>query len=205
MPCLKISGGFSFWRCVIGHGNSTKVDTTKDYQQSLTAMKEKTPGEKLWEEQSAKTLAWAARGDYRNPHEGGIFVNYADPAMLHEHRALEQNAGAEGVYALGTPDPNYLATVKEQTANENERSDAAQYESDIRQGVGAAGAAAGSAEGLDISRKGAVLGTTADLFKQQQAKPKWWNYFLGAAAQVGTGFATGGLSTMMAKPAPAGG
>lgn len=171
----------------MGHGNGTKVDTKADYQQSLVAAKEKTPGEKLLEEQSAKTLGWAAKGDYRDPREGGIFVNYADPAMLHRNRELTMNAGAQGVSALGTPDPNYLASLKTNQAAHQEENDAAQYEGDVKEGVGQAAGIAGAAEGTDISRKMGVLGVSSDLYKANMNRPKWWQYLIQGASQAGAG------------------
>ena len=179
----------------MGKGNKTKVDTTADYKAAVTATKEKTPGEKLLEEQSAKTLGWAAKGDFRNPREGGLFVNYADPALLHEHRALMRNAGGQGIYGLGTADPNYLASVKEVQDAENERADAGQYEADIREGIGSAAGAAGSAEGADLARKATVLGVTSDMYRNESNKPKWWQMLLSSASQIGAGWATSGFKT----------
>lgn len=94
---------------------------------------------------------------------------------------------------MGTPDANYLASVKAVQDNENERADAGQYESDIRQGVSDASAAANSAEGYDQARKMGVLNVTSDMYEKDQARPKWWQQVLGAASQVASGWATGGF------------
>lgn len=169
----------------LGHGNNTaKVDNTA----ALAAAKEKTAGEKILEEQSAKALTWAGKGDYRNPHDAGMFVNFGDPAMLNRNRELTMNAGNQGISALGSADPNYLATMKENMKAHQAESDAGQYESDIKEGVGNAAAAAGKAEGLDISRKMGVLGVTSDLYRNQ--KPAWWKFLLSGASQ-GAGMALG--------------
>lgn len=156
----------------MGHGNNTKVDPKPD----IAAARVKTPGEQLLEDQSAKTLGWAAKGDYTNPHEGGLFVNYADPAMRNRNRELTMNAGNQGVSALGPVDPNYLATVKENIKAHQAEGDSAQYEQDVKEGVGDAAAVAGKSEGLDISRKLGVVGASTDLYKYQDSKPKWWQY-----------------------------
>lgn len=149
------------------------------------------------EEQSAQALGWAAKGDYRDPHAGGLFLNMGDPAMLNRNRELTMNAGRQGISALGTPDPNYLATVNENTKAHQAEDDAARYENNIREGVAAASGAAGSAEGFDINRKSAALGTSSQLYAQQAARPKWWQFLTKGLADVGTGFATGGLSTII--------
>lgn len=167
----------------MGHGNSTaKVDNTA----ALTAAKEKTEGEKILERESAKGLEWASKGDYTNPHDAGMFVNYGDPAMLNRNRELTMNAGNQGVYALGSADPNYLATVKENMKAHQAESDAGQYESDIKEGVGNAAAVAGKSEGYDISRKMGVLGVTSDLYRAERAKPAWWTYLASGVANGAT-------------------
>lgn len=164
----------------IGHSNNT--NPTANYNTALTAAKEKTPGELALERESAKTLDWASKGDYRDPHSGGLFVNFADPAMLHRNRELEMNAGDQGIFALGEADPNYLASVKENMKAHQEEADAGQYESDVKEGVGAAAGVAGDTSKLDLSRKLGVLGTTATLQQQQANKPKWWNYAIQGAS-----------------------
>lgn len=111
-------------------------------------------------------------------------MNYADPAMLHRNRELQANAGGQGIYGLGVADPNYLATVKANQAAENEQSDAAQYESDIREGVANAAGIAGSTAGMDISRKMGVLGTTAGIYGRDK-KPAWWQYLIQGVSAAG--------------------
>lgn len=181
----------------MGHGNSTKVDTTGDYKAALAEEKKKTPGQQMLEDATAKSLGWYAKGDFRDPHAGGPFVNYADQGMLNRNRDLMMNAGRQGISALGTPDPNQLAAVQENVKAHQAEDAAAQYEKDLQEGFANASAAAGNAEGFDINRKSAALGVTSDLFKQHEARPRWWQALLSAGAQVGTGFATGGLSTML--------
>lgn len=178
----------------MGHGNSTRVDSTADYKAALAEEKKKTPGQQMLEDATAKSLNWYSKGDFRNPHEGGAFVNYADQAMLNRNRALMMNAGRQGISALGTPDPNYLASVQENVKAHQAEDAAGQYESDLKEGFANARAAAGQAEGYDISRDTAALGVTSDLYKAKQAQPKWWQYLVKAGADVGTTVATGGLN-----------
>lgn len=154
----------------------------------------------MLEDASAKSLAWYAKGDYRDPAAGGIFTNYADQAMLNRNRGLMMNAGRQGISALGTPDPNYLASVQENVKAHQSEDAAGQYEKDLQEGLANAQQAAASAEGYDISRKSAALGTTSQLYAQQAAKPRWWQAILGGVSQVGSSFASGGLSTMLKNP-----
>jgi hypothetical protein len=168
-------------RFAIGHGNST-VNPTKDYTAALTAANTPSPTEDALSHEALHTLDWAAKGDYTDPHSGGIFVNYADPAMLHRNAELASNEAGQGIEGLGIADPNYLATVKANRAAHQDEINAGQYESDIKEGVSAATGVAGDVSKLDLSRKMGVLGTTKDVYQANANKPKWWQYLLQAGA-----------------------
>lgn len=170
-------------------GKGNQPQPAQQYNAALTAAKEKSPQEEALGKAALKTLDWADAGDYRDPHGGGLFTNYADPAILHRNRELQANAGGQGIYALGNADPNYLATVKENQAAENEQSDAAQYESDIKEGVGQAAGYAGDTARMDTSRKMGILGTTAGLYNADMTRPKWWQTMLQSFGGIGAGLA----------------
>lgn len=173
----------------MGKGNKPKAPEV-NYNTALVEAKKPSPQEEALGKASLKTLEWADRGDFRNPREGGLFVNYADPAILHRNRELQSNAGGQGIFALGTPDPNYLATVRENQLAENEVMDAAQYESDIREGIANAAGYAGDTARMDQSRKMNILGTTAGIYSQDKNKPKWWEYLVGGATSAFAGAGT---------------
>jgi hypothetical protein len=173
----------------MGKGNKPKAPEV-NYNTALVEAKKPSPQEEALAKASMKTLEWADRGDFRNPREGGLFVNYADPAILHRNRELQSNAGAQGIYALGTPDPNQLASVKQNQLAENEMMDAAQYESDIKEGVERAAGYAGDTARMDQARRMGVLGTTAGIYQNEKDKPKWWQYLIsGASTAAQTGLA----------------
>lgn len=176
-------------RFVIGKNNNPQPVAT-NYNTALAESKEKSPQEEALGKAAVKTLNWADKGDFRNPREGGLFVNYADPAMIHRNRELQSNAGGQGIYGLGIADPNYLAAVKSNQAAENEMMDAAQYESDVKEGVGQAAGYAGDTGKMDLTRRMNILGTTAGLYGQQLSKPKWWETLLGAAGPIGAAAVT---------------
>lgn len=186
-----VAGLFLFSRhkgAAIGHGNKTEAPKT-EYITAVNQAKEKTPQEEALGKASLKTLDWANAGDYRDPRGGGLFVNYADPAMLHRNRELQSNEHGQGIEGLGVADPNYLATVKENRLAQNEQMDAAQYEGDIKGGIEAAAGYAGDTSKLDLSRKLGVLGATEDIYKGSMNKPKWWQYLIGGASAAATGLA----------------
>ena len=171
----------------MGRGNNTTPTT--NYNTALTRAETRTPEEERLSRAAIRTLDWADEGDFRDPRGGGLFVNYADPAILHRNRELQANAGGQGVYGLGTPDPNYLATVKANQAAENEVTDAAQYESDIQSGIRDAAGVAGDTAKMDLSRRMGILGTTAGIYQQDRNRPKWWSYLLGGISSAGSAFA----------------
>lgn len=160
-------------------GSRGQSQPKAQYNQALTAAKTPSPYDQKLGEMSMKTLNWADKGDFTNPSEGGIFVNFADPAARRRQRELEMGAGAQGIFALGGGgDANLLALDKQNRADEQTRDDSAQYESDVRQGVGAAMGVAGDLGHEDLSRKLGVLGATENIYRQDMQRPKWWQVMI---------------------------
>lgn len=166
----------------MGHKNNP--DPPKPPAPDITAARTPSPVETELQGQALRALQWGAAGDYRDPHAGGLFVNYSTPAMLHRNDELVTNAGAQGIEALGTPDPNYLATVREnRAAHANERN-AGQYESDIREGLAGATGVAENMAGLSEAERMAILNSQTSSYNTQLAQPRqprWWQYALSAA------------------------
>lgn len=176
----------------VGKGNKPNPAPVTTYNTAVTEAKKQSPAEEALNRESLKTIDWASKGDFTNPAEGGIFVNYADPAFRRRHRELSMNAGDQGIFALGPADPNALAAMKENSDAASAENDAAQYQDDIRTGVGQARAQAGDMSQMDLNRRLGILNETgatyrADLTKPQQ--PKWWERLLGGAMNAGAAFA----------------
>lgn len=163
----------------MGKGNKPKPET--QYNTALVEAKKPSAAEEALTKSALKTLQWAEGGDFTNPREGGLFVNYADPAIARRNRELQTNAGGQGIFALGQADPNYLATVRANRMAEDEATDAAQYEGDIKEGISRAAGVAGDVAGMDIARKQNILGTTSGVYQSKQNQPKWWQYLISGA------------------------
>lgn len=151
------------------------------------AAKTPAPVQTELQDQALKTLKWYGKGDFTNPHEGGIFTNLMDPAMLHRNSELASNEMGQGIEGLGTPDPNYLATVKENRAAHQDEVNAGQYENDLRQGIGAATGVAEDMSNLDEQTRNAILSSQTSSYNTQLSKPEkpaWWQYLLSAGAQA---------------------
>ena len=156
------------------------------YESALNAANQKSPLQSQLEGMAGDTLNWAAKGDYRDRPKN-IFFDYYSPAMKKRQRELTANAGGQGIFALGTANPTQLASMKQNLADEQAETDAAQYEQDVRQGVSAAGATAGDLAQLDQARRLGVLGQTAGLYGAALSKPRqpsWWERLLGGAQQA---------------------
>lgn len=97
--------------------------------------------------------------------------------------------GAQGTSALGMTDPNALANVRTNALAHEDEHAAGQYEKDVKEGIGMAGAVAEDESKIDLSRKLGVLNTTSDVYKSQANKPRWWNYLLQGAAAGATAMA----------------
>lgn len=183
-------------------GKGNKPDTSAQYNTALTQANTKSPQEEALGKAALKTIDWADKGDFTDPSEGGIFVNYADPAIRRRHRELELNAGGQGVLSGmgGAPDPNQLAAMKQNLADENAEDAAGQYEEDIRGGIGSAMGIAGDVSKTDLSRRLGVLDVTGANYRQQANKPAWWERLIGGASQMGSSFAgsAGGSAALAA-------
>jgi len=167
----------------MGKGNKAKATT--DYNTALIQAQKPSAQEEALGKAALQTLNWASAGDFRDPRGGGIFVNYADPAIARRNREILTNAGGQGIFALGTPGPNYLASVRSNRLAEDEMSDAAQYEKDIQEGIMRAAGYAGDTARMDQARRQSVLGTTAGIYQNQMNQPKWWQYLFGGMQQAG--------------------
>lgn len=170
----------------MGHQNTVKPAPPPDY----TAAKAPSATQTALQDSALKTINWANKGDYTNPREGGLFTNYADPAMLHRHSELIANEAGQGIEGIGVADPNYLATVKQNQAAHQDEANAAQYESDIKSGVGAATGVAGQMANLDEQTKNAILSAQTGLYNTTLNKtlgqPAWWKeLLLGGASAAG--------------------
>lgn len=115
-----------------------------------------------------------------------MFVNYADPAMLYRNAELQTNEANQGTSALGTPDPNALAAVKENAKAHMAENAAGQYENDIKQGIGGATAAGMQESAMSDEDRRAILAAQTGVFNTSQQvqanRPQWWQAILGGAA-----------------------
>ncbi len=132
-----------------------------------------------------KGLQWASKGDYTNPHDAGLFINLADPAMLNRNNELIANEAGQGIEGLGVADPNYLATVKENTKAHMAEDAAGKYENDIRAGVNAATGVAEDMSNLSDEDRRAILAAQTSTFNTFQSRPRnpgWLQYVLQGAS-----------------------
>jgi hypothetical protein len=167
----------------LGHGNNP--DPPKPPAPDFVAAKEIPPVQTELQNQALKTLQWGAKGDYTNPHEGGLFINMADPAMLNRNNELMTNEAGQGIEGLGTADPNYLASVKENRKAHMAEDAAGKYENDIKAGMGAATGVATDMSSLSAQERQAILNAQTSSYNTQLAKPrekKWWEFLAGAGA-----------------------
>ena len=99
------------------------------------------------------------------------------------------NEAGQGIQGLGVADPNYLATVHENTQAHMAEDAARQYEGDIAKGVGAANSLGLNLANLDEDTKRAILASQTDIYGGWQSgqfgmardannKPQWWQSFL---------------------------
>lgn len=161
-----------------------------NFNASRAAANEMSPAEQRLNEMALKTLNWADKGDFTNPRDGGVFVNFADPAAMRRRRELSSGAAAQGTAALGAgANPNLLALDKQNRDDENARDDAENYQNQVAAGVRGAMGVAGDVSRTALQRRLGVLGADAGLYGQSLAKvktPSWWERLLGGAAQAGT-------------------
>lgn len=175
-------------RRAIGHDNTPKPAPPPDYKAAATPA----PVQTELQDQALKALKWGAKGDYTDPHDAGVFINYADPAMLNRHNELITNEASQGTSALGTPDTNALAAVKENTKAHMAEDAAGKYEGDIKAGIGAATGVAENMSNLSADDRRAILSSQTGVYNTWQSRPQqppWWNALIsggaaGAAAAI---------------------
>lgn len=162
------------------------------YLAALSKAQEPSAYEKAIGDQALGTIDWASKGDYTSAPKG-VFFNLADPAERKRQRELITGAGARGTAALGTPNPTALALDEENRANQFDEDQAGNYQQEVSGAIGRASGVAGNLAGMDLSRKTAVLGSTAGLAGQgvgYSLRPKvpWWksalNSFAAGAGQA---------------------
>ena len=170
--------------------------------QSLATIRQPTAGEAALTSEATGLMDWVKAGDYRKRPKN-LFFNYADPAERDRQRRTQMNAGGQGIYALGAPDPNLLASQKQNLDDEWARDTAGQYEQDVSQaGIRAAGELGDVAQ-LANARNLGALGATTSMYgqslganTQMAMRPRWWETLLAQAGQgaqaAATAFGGGG-------------
>ena len=170
-----------------------KPDPYKEQAKSLAIIDKPSAGEAALTSEATGLLDWIKGGDYTTRPKN-LFFNYADPAQRQRQRERIMNAGSQGVFALGAPDPNLLALNKQNLNDEWARDTAGQYESDVSQaGIRAAGELGDVAQ-LENARKLGRLGATTSGYNTKLAKPSWWQILLGQAGQGAQAAATYGAA-----------
>lgn len=90
----------------MSRGNKVKPDV--EQSKSLAAVRAPSVGEQFLTNEATEMLNTIKAGDYTKRPKN-IFFNFADPAQRESQREMMFNAGGQGVFALGAPDPNLLA------------------------------------------------------------------------------------------------
>ena len=158
---------------------STAVNNNQ--AQALAATATPSAGEQALTSEATGLMDWIKGGDYTNRPKN-IFLNAMDPAVRNRQRQMTANAGAQGVYALGAPDPNLLAMNKQHLDDEWARDTSGQFEQDISQGGQRAAAALGESAGLENARELGRLGSTTQSYDIQLQQKPWWQQMLNSAA-----------------------
>jgi len=166
--------------------HKAKVDPAVQQQQqaSLAAVRQPSAGEQYLTNDATSTLDYIKAGDYTKRPKN-LFFNFADPAQRDQNRRLMMNAGGQGVFALGSPSPNLLATQKQNLDDEWARDSAGQYEQDISNAQTQARGALGDVAGLANQRNLGALGATSGMWGQSlqadaMRKP-WWQILIEGA------------------------
>jgi hypothetical protein len=164
----------------IGHGSDPKPAPPPDY----VAAKAPSAEQSALSKAALQTINWAGKGDFRDPREGGLFINYANPALNEDKNTLIANEAGQGIEGLGTADPNYLASLQENQKAHRMQDAAGQYESDIGKGVSAATGVAESTAGLSQAEQDAILKAQSSAYNTSLGKaptPQWWQFLASAA------------------------
>lgn len=167
--------------------NKVTVDPQVEQRKSLDAVRTPSVGEQYLTNEATSLLDTIKAGDYTKRPKN-VFFNYADPAARARQRELMMNAGPQGVYALGNPDPNLLALNRQNLDDTFARDTAAQTEQDWANAQARATAALGGIADLENAREGSALGSTTSSFNTKLAKPKWYEILAGGAQRAASAF-----------------
>lgn len=168
-----------------------KVQPDVEQKASLAAVRTPSVGEQYLTNEATSLMDTIKAGDYTKRPKN-VFFNFADPAQRAQQREMMFNAGKQGSFALGAPDPNLLALNRQNLDDEWARDTAGQYEQDWRDaGVRAAGML-GDVAGLENQREGAALGATTSMWNTRDARPRWWEVLVGGAQKAAGAVAGGG-------------
>lgn len=167
-----------------------KVNPDVEQKASIAAVRQPSVGEGILTDEARSMFDAIHSGDYTKRPKN-IFFNFADPAQRARQREMMLNAGGQGVYALGAPDPNLLALNRQNLNDEFARDAAGQYEQDwANAGLRATGAL-GDIAGLENQREGSALGDSTSMWNTRDQRPRWWETMI-AGAQRGASAAAGG-------------
>lgn len=162
----------------MSRGNKIKPDV--EQSKSLAAVRTPSVGEQFLTSEATDMLNTIKAGDYTKRPKN-IFFNFADPAQRESQRERMFNAGGQGVFALGAPDPNLLALNRQNLTDEHARDSAAQYEQDWADaGIRATGML-GDVASLENQREGSALGATTSMWNQRDQRPRWYETLIGGA------------------------
>lgn len=173
----------------MSRGNNVNPNT--EQRASLAAVRQPSAGERYLTNEATSLLDTIKAGDYTTRPKN-VFFNFADPAQRKAQRDMMFNAGGQGVFALGAPDPNLLALNKQNMDDEFARDSSAQYEQDWRDaGIRAAGML-GDVAGLENQREGSALGATTSMWNTRDARPRWYETLIQGAQGAAAAFAGAG-------------
>lgn len=167
-----------------------KVDPNAEQAKSLAAVRTPSAGEAALTSEATGLMDWIKKGDYTTRPKN-LFLNFADPAQRDSQRRMQMNSGGQGVYALGAPNANLLASQKQNLDDSWARDTAGQYESDVSQAGIRASGMLGDVAGLENARELGALGSTTNMWNTREQRPRWWETLL-AGAQRGAAAAAGG-------------
>lgn len=168
----------------MSRGNKVKPDV--EQKASLAAVRTPSAGEQFLTNEATSMLDTIKAGDYTKRPKN-IFFNFADPAQRAAQREMMFNAGNQGVFALGAPDPNLLAVNRQNLTDEHARDSAAQYEQDWADaGIRATGML-GNVASLENQREGSALGATTSMWNTRDARPRWYETLIGGASTAASG------------------
>lgn len=172
----------------MSRGNNVNPNT--EQRTSLAAVRQPSAGERYLTDEATSLLNTIRAGDYTQRPKS-IFFNFADPAQRKAQRDMMFNAGGQGVFALGSPDPNLLALNKQNLDDEFARDSAGQYEQDWRDAAVRATGMLGDVAGLENQREGSALGATTSMWNTRDARPRWWETIIGGARAAASAATTG--------------